>query len=136
MTCKQLSKALKDFNQPKALLFFDPPDTDGGLYEIRGVRHDGSDMRVVLSSDRSMRRLPPTTARVLADILGLLQDALEVVYDPFKEDGAVLPITSVHLLQRHDLDRRGFKDAPAPALMLSSWIAVGPRDDLSDAFDL
>jgi hypothetical protein len=123
MTCKQLIRTLSDFNQPDALMFFDPPDGDGGLYELCSVQRVANDGKLACAALFSLPSMGPVrllTSKELQSALRQMPDESEVVYDNSHQDRFV-PVASVHLLQRHDLDARGFSETSAPAILLSGW---------------
>lgn len=122
MKCNELVTRLKDLGQMQSSVFMDPADGKGGLYEICGARlasNGGSLPTVILSSAGLSDPPGPMTAEALGQVLRRVPELSQVFYDD-PSMGLLIDLVTVGLIHRADLDRRGFRDTPAPAVILSS----------------
>lgn len=128
MNCNELTTKLRGFHQPESRVYFDPPDGKGGLYEICAINRptgNGKLPRAVLSSVGSFDPIEPVTVEGLRNLLHNMPEESEVFYDDSDAEplSKLVPVQDARLLQRPDLDRRGFSETEAPAIMLSSRVA-------------
>src|SRR5437879_2858292 len=124
MKCNQLTTTLRRLNQPKSLVYFDPPDGKGGLYAISATHRLATEQlpHVVLCSLGTMDRVEPMTAEDLRRFLCGMPGESDVLYDdsdvePFSK---LVPVQHARPVHRIELDGRGFSETNAPAVLLST----------------